>query len=62
MYRKYKILSFVLIICMYTTLTAGDGLRTPKIDFKNKIQEILTSEKIVIVLNFVKHICNFQRR
>lgn len=47
MYRKYKILSFVLIICMYTTLTAGDGLRTPKIDFKNKIQEILTSEKII---------------
>lgn len=47
MYRKQKIISFILIICMYASLNAGDGLRIPKIDFQNKILGILASEKII---------------
>ena len=47
MYRKQKIISFMLIICMYASLNAGDGLRIPKIDFQNKILGILASEKII---------------
>ena len=58
MCRKHKVISFILIICMYTTLNAGDYLRTPNINFKNKIQEIFTSKKIIFDSSLYAEICS----